>query len=115
MRAAQRTVQYDSSFPAGVDLSRFTVTGSEAPVVEGVSVLGLTGTGDLANNIREKEHSDIWVLDLARGTPSRLTFGGQNENPAWTPDGLHVVYSAKNKDGQTGVYSVPADGSGQPQ
>ncbi|MBI3400468.1 MAG: PD40 domain-containing protein [Acidobacteria bacterium] len=57
---------------------------------------------------------DKWVVDLARGTPTRLTFGGANDNPIWTPDGRTIVYGG-NKDGKPGLYKVPADGSGQPQ
>jgi eukaryotic-like serine/threonine-protein kinase len=53
-------------------------------------------------------------VDLARGTPTRLTFGGTNDNPIWTPDGRALVYGG-NKDSKSGLYQVPADGSGQPQ
>jgi Tol biopolymer transport system component len=79
------------------------------------------GTGSLspdghrvANAILADKGSDIWVLDLARGTPTRLTFGGANDFPIWAPDGRAIVY-AGNKDGKPGIYKVPADGSGQPQ
>ena len=37
---------------------------------------------------------DIWVLDVARGVRSRLTFGQSNEYaPVWSPDGTRVVYA----------------------
>jgi Tol biopolymer transport system component len=79
------------------------------------------GTGSLspdglrmANAIIADKDSDIWVVELARGTPARLTFGGANDNPIWTPDGHTIVYGG-NKDGKPGLYKVPADGSGQPQ
>ena len=68
----------------------------------------------VANAILAEKGSDIWVVDLARGTPTRLTFGGTNDDPIWTPDGRTIVYGG-NKDGKPGLYKVPADGSGQPQ
>jgi len=68
----------------------------------------------IANGIRNGKDNDIWVLDLARGTPTRLSFGGQNDFPIWTPDGKRVVYGG-TKDGKPGIYSVPADGSSQPE
>jgi len=38
---------------------------------------------------------DIWVMDVERGTTSRLTFDPERHNasPVWTPDGQHVLYS----------------------
>jgi eukaryotic-like serine/threonine-protein kinase len=79
------------------------------------------GTGSLspdgrrvANAIKVEKGADLWVVDMARGTPTRLTFGGTNDNPIWTPDGRALVYSG-NKDGNPGLYKVPADGGGQPQ
>jgi Tol biopolymer transport system component len=37
--------------------------------------------------------ADIWVFDLARGSRTRLTFGGAtNEEPSWSPDGQKVIY-----------------------
>jgi eukaryotic-like serine/threonine-protein kinase len=36
---------------------------------------------------------DVWVIDLARGVPSRLTFEGANWSPIFAPDGSRVVFS----------------------
>ena len=69
----------------------------------------------IANGIQSaKGGSDIWVLDVRRGTITRLTFGGENDRPIWTPDGRRIVYTA-TKDGKSGLYAVPADGSGKPE
>jgi Tol biopolymer transport system component len=39
---------------------------------------------------------DIWVIDLARGVPTRLTFDPITENyPIWSPDSSHVVYAGQ--------------------
>ena len=76
------------------------------------------GTGRLspdghfvANGIdSDKGGRDIWTFDVERGTLTRLTFGGQNDFPIWSPDGRRVVYSG-TVDGKFGLYSVPADAS----
>ena len=57
--------------------------------------------------------SDIWILDVQRGTPTRLTFSGHADDPVWTPDGSRVAY-ADNPNQKSALYSVPTDGSGKP-
>jgi eukaryotic-like serine/threonine-protein kinase len=56
--------------------------------------------------------TDIWVLDLARGVRTRLTFGPVgNTAPHWSADGVWVAYeSARN--GRFGIYRKHSDGSG---
>ncbi|HEV2387852.1 MAG TPA: protein kinase [Candidatus Acidoferrales bacterium] len=55
---------------------------------------------------------DIWVYDLARGTLTRLTFGGAvHIDPIWSPDGRHIAF-ARFKDGLWSIVSKRADGSG---
>jgi Tol biopolymer transport system component len=149
------------------DLQRLSVIGAEVPVVDGVSTVGPTGTGDyafsdtgvlvyseaitpngtvfawadrkgalralpnqvnrlrgtgrlspdgrrIADAITTGKDRDIWVTDVTRGTPTRLTFGGNSDFPAWAPDGSRVFYGAAN-NGKFGVYSVAVDGSSKPQ
>jgi Tol biopolymer transport system component len=56
--------------------------------------------------------TDIWVLDLARGVRTRLTFGPvANTAPIWSPDGMWVVYASKRGD-RFGLYRKHSDGSG---
>ena len=56
--------------------------------------------------------NDIWVLDLARGVRTRLTFGPvANIFPVWSPDGKWIAYNS-NRMGQYGLYRRPSDGSG---
>lgn len=41
--------------------------------------------------------ADIWVLDLARGARTRLTFGGATHlEPSWSADGQRVAYTRQN-------------------
>jgi len=57
--------------------------------------------------------ADIYVLDLARGVRTRLTFGPiANQSPAWSPDGKWIAYVADN-GGRAVLSRKPADGSGQ--
>jgi eukaryotic-like serine/threonine-protein kinase len=56
--------------------------------------------------------NDVWVLDLARGVRTRLTFGPVgNTFPVWSPDGRWIAYSSLRPSG-SGIYRRAADGSG---
>jgi Tol biopolymer transport system component len=59
-------------------------------------------------------NNDVWVQDLERGSLTRLTSGGNNVQPIWTADGKRVVF-ANNTGGVRTPFSVPADGSGEPE
>jgi Tol biopolymer transport system component len=55
---------------------------------------------------------DIWTIDVARKTPTRLTFDpAHDDNPIWSPDGKNIAFSS-NRGGQNKMYIKPADGSG---
>ncbi len=56
--------------------------------------------------------SDIWILEFARGTLTRLTFEGDNFAPIWTPDGKRVTF-ASNRAGPSNIFWAAADGSGK--
>jgi len=56
---------------------------------------------------------DIWVLDLTRGTQTKLSLGNnEDETPAWSPDGRWVAWST-NRGAQRVILRKRADGSGQ--
>jgi serine/threonine-protein kinase len=57
---------------------------------------------------------DIYVADLTRGALSRLTSEGTSDHPIWTPDGTHVAFGSRRREG-LGIYWVPADGSSKPE
>ncbi len=63
--------------------------------------------------IRDGENFDIWVFDIASRTLNKLTFGGLNRTPQWSPDGRSIAYFKRTKDGKSGVYVKPFDGSGE--
>ncbi len=54
---------------------------------------------------------DIYIYDLDRHTPTRLTFDPAEEfNPLWTADGRSVVFSSSRGGG--GIFRRRADGTG---
>ncbi len=53
---------------------------------------------------------EIYRLDLATGTATRLTFGGNNAAAAYAPDGQWIVYNSLRNDNQADLYIMRADG-----
>jgi Tol biopolymer transport system component len=54
---------------------------------------------------------DIWTIDVARKSRTRLTFDPQDDdNPVWSPDGKFLAFSS-NRGGPNRLYLKPADGS----
>jgi serine/threonine protein kinase/Tol biopolymer transport system component len=57
----------------------------------------------------------IWILDFARETFSRLTFGARDDqNPFWSPDGRRIVFTSNRASESRGLFMVAADGSDEP-
>ncbi|MFL6438753.1 MAG: protein kinase domain-containing protein [Terriglobales bacterium] len=54
---------------------------------------------------------DIWIIDLARGTRSRLTFEGA-QNPIWSADGNAVYYSSIGRSSGVQLYARASNGGG---
>ncbi len=56
---------------------------------------------------------DIWVLDLARHTKTRVTFGPQYSDwPIWWPDGKSIVFDYGSSSNGDTLYRQNADGTG---
>ncbi len=56
--------------------------------------------------------NDIWVLDVARGIKTRLTFGPVSDtHPVWSPDGKWIAY-ASDREGFSTLHRKRSDGSG---
>jgi tRNA A-37 threonylcarbamoyl transferase component Bud32 len=54
---------------------------------------------------------NIWLKKLDRGPFTRLTFGGQDRRPVWSPDGRLAAF-VRDTVGTSIVMARPADGSG---
>jgi Tol biopolymer transport system component len=57
--------------------------------------------------------SDLWVVDVASGTHSRLTFGLRPRRPTWTPDGNGITVSRRTAGGWA-LETYRRDGGGTP-
>ena len=62
----------------------------------------------------DDELTDVWISDVGRGTPFKLTTHPELDNvPHWTPDGEHVVFaSAREANGLLSLFRRRADGTG---
>ena len=59
------------------------------------------------------KEASIWLFDVTRGgSPSRLTFGGKDRFPVWSPKGDRIAFQS-DRDGNLGIFSQRLDGSGQ--
>ncbi|MGE5176305.1 MAG: TolB family protein, partial [Hyphomicrobiales bacterium] len=59
-------------------------------------------------------NDDIWVLDVARGVRSRLTFDPATDAmPLWSPDGKRIAF-ASNRAGAFAAFVMDAAGGSEP-
>jgi serine/threonine-protein kinase len=67
----------------------------------------------LALSILRDDNWDVWVYDLERSVPTRLTFNeGYDGDQVWSPDGQSLVFNS-DRGGRDGIYRKRADGSGE--
>jgi Tol biopolymer transport system component len=58
---------------------------------------------------------DLWILDVARGVPTRLTSDPSGASaPIWSPDGKAIAFRSL-RNGREDLYMRAADGSGTDQ
>jgi len=57
-------------------------------------------------------NTDLWIIDIARGTTSRLTTNpAEEDDPVWPPDGEHIALSS-TREATSDLYQVQAAGAG---
>jgi Tol biopolymer transport system component len=67
----------------------------------------------LAFDLETNGVGDVWVLDLARHTKTRITFGPQySADAVWWPDGKSIVFSYGTSGSPDSFYRQNADGTG---
>jgi Tol biopolymer transport system component/tRNA A-37 threonylcarbamoyl transferase component Bud32 len=73
----------------------------------------LSPTGDrVAVDTLADNNRDVWVIDLARGVPSRITFDPRSDwTPVWSPDGSRIAFAAQTNTGPH-MYQKSAAGVG---
>lgn len=64
-----------------------------------------------------EESVNIWVVDLARGIRTRITFDPvtSDENPTWSPDGRFLAYASHRNSDRASIYRKASSGEGQDQ
>ncbi len=60
--------------------------------------------------------ADLWLVDLQRGVPSRLTFDGSvaTTTPFWSQDSTRIAFQ-HSRGGVYDIYEVSASGSAEPK
>ena len=58
------------------------------------------------------QKSDVWVMDVVRGTSTRLTFDPESDNnPVWSPDDRRIFFTGY-RSGRGDVFSKSSSGTG---
>jgi len=58
---------------------------------------------------------DVWVYDLHSGAVQKISEGGWNLFPVWSPDGKWIYFTSTAVPDKSTVMRAPADGSGGPE
>jgi len=69
------------------------------------------GTQALVSKLDPGTGRDLWIFDLRRGVPTRLTNNPADEYPGvWSPDGASVIFGSRVR-GHFDLYRKPVSGS----
>ena len=70
----------------------------------------------LAYTVGRGQSSDIWIYDIERDVPRRLTTdGNKNVHPEWSPDGKWIAFDSDRNGSFKNLYRMAADGTGNPE
>jgi serine/threonine protein kinase len=70
------------------------------------------GTRVAEGRVDERGTWGVWMLDLARGVNTRLSFDAGGGSATWSPDGTQIIY-APGGGLSADLYRKPANGAGQ--
>jgi len=60
---------------------------------------------------KSRSTSSLWLVEVASGETRRLTQGGSDGAPVWSPDGKRVAFVSKRADDEAhSLYVIAADG-----
>jgi Tol biopolymer transport system component len=66
----------------------------------------------VAVDINTNGNRDVWVIDIARGVSSRITFDpGADWSSSWSPDGTQLIFGSTRQAG-THMYEKSSSGAG---
>ena len=91
--------------------------GNEQPVVPTKRPYGapaLSPDGRTIAVTLETATFDVWQLDPERDTLTRVSYGGDDSNALWTPDGRRIIWIS-SRPGHENLYWAAADNSGTEQ
>ena len=96
-----------------LDRSGKTIGAIGAPDSAGLNDVELAPDGKRVAVTRTvNRNTDVWLIDAARGAPTRLTFDPANDfRPLWSPDGTRVVFQSIRK-GNMNLYWKLSSGVG---
>jgi Tol biopolymer transport system component len=109
--------------PAGTGVADRTLMhvdriGRVAPAIEtrgGYEYPAFSPDGrQVAVMIATETGSDIWIVDLERGTRARFTVDGTSAFPVWAPDGSRIAFQS-TAPGLRNLFWKPLDGSSDAQ
>ncbi len=96
--------------------------GNDPPQQLTTGLLGITGSLDWSPDSRyllisagPPGDKDIFKLDLQANIITRLTHGGNNNAPAFSPDGEYIAYNSLRNNGQADIFIMHTDGSEERQ
>ncbi len=86
---------------------------STRPLADGIEDLlepRLSPDGRMLAAVGVEPRPDVWLLDLERGTKTRVTFLGPTASPVWSPSGGALLYATRRAAGYE-IWSKEISGS----